>query len=130
MKRQSRSADSGKSPLGPNENGGDELLFEWIRKTTPQDANQAIREKAVKPNDAKPVPEVEMNTQTHLSPHVDGSGTKIAEQFEDLKTRFRRIEQLAAEGQELLSVLSPRLEELSSMVADVDAVIRRWKREP
>ena len=126
MKRDDRLADSdGANIEQRKENGADELLFEWLRKPAPGAKSEALHPQMPEHNEEHDEEEA-MPTQTKLSPHVDHA--EGWSELEELKARLRRIEQLAAEGQELLSALLPRLEEYSSLVAEVDSVVRRWKR--
>ena len=117
---------------GFSEDGRDELLYDWIRKPTPTPRNgaQPLGGRTGKLENSIGKKETKMTTQSP-APEQTSSGSvhTITDELTELRARFDQIEKLAAEGQELLTGLAPRLAELSAMVADVEAVLHKWKRE-
>ncbi len=135
MKRTTKPSASPRNAAfyGFSEDGRDELLYDWIRKPTPTPRNgaQPLRRQPAELQDSSGKKETKMTTQTPAPAQTnDGSvPTSLSDELSELQARFDQIEKLAAEGQELLTGLAPRLAELSAMVADVDAVLSKWKHE-
>lgn len=61
-------------------------------------------------------------TGTHAGDDLD-----VGESLEELKSRLVQIEQLAGEARELLAALGPSIQEFSSMLAQFDSMLSRWK---
>ena len=122
----------GAAAYGFTEDGRDELLYDWIRKPTPTPRNggHAFRRQAAEPQDWNRKKEPTMTTQTPAPAQTNrDNAPSLTDELNELRARFDEIEKLAAQGQELLTGLAPRLAELTAMVADVETVLHKWKRE-
>ena len=122
----------GAAAYGYTADGRDELLYDWIRKPAPKPVNgaQPLRRQSAELQDSTGKKETKMTTQTPAPEQTTSdSAHTLTDELTELQARFDQIEKLAAEGQELLTGLAPRLAELSAMVADVEAVLHKWKRE-
>ena len=131
MKRPTKPTASAKNAAfyGYSDDGKDELLYDWIRRPTARNGSP-LRHQAANQPDWSPDKEPKMTTETPAPSHVPtDSAHALVDELTELRARFDQIEKLAAEGQELLTGLAPRLAELSAMVSDVEAVLHKWKRE-
>ena len=134
MKRTTKPSASPRNAAfyGFSEDGRDELLYDWIRKPTPTPENgaQPLRGRTGELENSIGKKETKMTTQSPAPAQTNNdSAPTLTDELTELRARFDQIEKLAAEGQELLTGLAPRLAELSAMVADVEAVLHKWKRE-
>lgn len=51
----------------------------------------------------------------------------ITARVEDLRTQLEQIQQASAQAQQLLASLAPQMEEFAAWVADLEAVVGRWR---
>jgi hypothetical protein len=54
--------------------------------------------------------------------HVD-----ITSRVEELRSKLEKIQRTSAEAQQILASLAPQMEEFASWVADLEAVVGRWR---
>ncbi len=72
-----------------------------------------------------------MDTRSRASTDADAhDDLHLVEKLEELRTRLREMEQLAREGEALLSALAPPLEHFSAMLMEFESTLNRWKEQP
>ena len=75
--------------------------------------------------------EEHMDTRSRASTDADAhDDLHLVEKLEELRTRLREMEQLAREGEALLSALAPPLEDFSAMLMEFESTLNRSKGQP
>ena len=72
--------------------------------------------------------EERMNQLATISPpsNARGDALELRERLQELRLQLGQIQQLAVQAEQLLSGITPQIDEFATQIADVEAVMDRW----